>query len=313
MTQLTSTPIRKVLVYSANGVQGGAIARALHEEGFEVRGIVRNSNGRSAASTLPISLVGAELADVASLRRAHASVDAAVLTLPLEWKRELVLRWARNAFEVAREAGVQLLILNSSARVPPAPNELPPGFALRREVETLLWEIGPPSIVLHPPVFMENLLAPWIATAMLRDRTLPYPLAERVRVAWLATADLGAYVAAALRRPDLAGRAFDIGGPEALDGTALARALSPALGKPLHYFTVAPEQIARELTPMLGESVAREIALNYAWIAERPQLELFLGSTDTLVRGLRRPLLTAAEWARSVPWALRTGHPQEPS
>jgi hypothetical protein len=62
---------------------------------------------------------------------------------------------------------------------------------------------------------------------------------------------------------------------------------------------------------MLDESVAHEIARTYAWIAERPQLELFLGSADTLVSDLRRPLLTAAEWARSVPCALRAGRPQE--
>jgi NAD(P)H dehydrogenase (quinone) len=299
MTELMSTSIRKVLVYGANGVQGGAIARELHQQGFDVRGLVRKP---SAAGALPIAMVCADLEDASTLRRAHVSMDAVVLTLPLEWKREIVLRWTRNALHAAREAGVQLLILNSSARVPPAPNELPPGFQLRRDVETLLRESRLPSIVLHPPLFMENLMTRWIAAAMLRDRTLPYPISDKVRVAWLAAADLGAYVAAALRRPDLAGRAFDIAGPEALDGPALARALSPALGKPLHYFTVPPEQVARELGPMLGESVASEIALTYAWIAERPQLDLFMGSADELVRALHRPLLTVAEWSRSVPW-----------
>jgi hypothetical protein len=131
-----------------------------------------------------------------------------------------VLRWALNAVEAARDAGVRLLILNSSARLPAQPSEVP-AFELRREVETLLRELGPP----------------------------------------------------------------------------------PAVGTPLHYFTVAPADVARQLAPLFGESVAEGIALNYAWIAKQPDLGLFVGSADELVRGLHRPLLSVAEWAHSVPWA----------
>src|SRR6185436_13847665 len=120
-----------------------------------------------------------------------------------------------------------------------------------------------------------------------------------VRTSWLATADLGGYVAAALRRSDLAGRALDIGGPDALDGPALARELSPALGHPLRYYAVPPQTFEHGLAAQLGPAVARGIARTYYWIAEHATTALLTGAAPELTHGLSRPLLGAAAWARS--------------
>jgi uncharacterized protein YbjT (DUF2867 family) len=144
---------------------------------------------------------------------------------------------------------------------------------------------------------MENLLAPWIVGAMQRDRVVPYPIAARMRVSWLSVADLGAYAAAALRRPDLAGMAFDIGGPEPLEGAALAQALSAEADRQLMYCALTPEQVERQLAPQFGAEVARGIAMNYAWMARRSDTEFLAGTSDVLARELRRPLQSVREWA----------------
>ena len=221
--------IRRVLVHCVNGVQGAAIARELRKEGFEVYGAVRNPTKSAALQEDGVAVIEADLESPAALRSASDGMDAVVLTLPLEWNPETVLRWARNAAQAARASGVGLLVMNSGTRLPDHPTDVP-AYELRRAVEALLREVGPPTIVLRPPFYMDNLASPWIAAGIARDRTLAYPIAQGLRASWLASADLGAYVAAALRRSDLAGQTLNIGGPETLDGTELARELSRALG-----------------------------------------------------------------------------------
>ena len=294
MRTTLNTELNKVLVYGANGVQGGAIARALHAEGFRVRACVRDPS-KAAALAQTMEIAAADLDDRTALAAANRDVDAVVLTVPLSWERDTLLRWTRHAAEAARHAGVQLCVHNLSARVPDPPSEVP-AHELRRECESVLRSFGPASITLRPALFMENLLAPWVLGAIQRDRVLPYPLAARMRVSWLSVADLGAYASAALRRPDLAGMAFDVGGPEALDGTALAHALSPP-ERALAYCVLSPQQVEEQLAPHFGLEVARGIALNYTWMARRSDTNFLSGTSDLLARELRSAPRTVRSWA----------------
>lgn len=299
------SPIRKVLVHAANGVQGSAIARQLHSEGFVVRAMVRDAVRAASLSAAGISTFIASLDDVASVRAATQGMDAVVLTIPLVWDRETLLRWTATVALAARECGVQLLVYNVGTRLPSAVSELAP-FELRRETEQLLRDLAPPTIALRPPLFMENLAAPHIAAAILDHGVVPYPLVATIPVSWLCVADLGAYVGAALRRPDLAGQTFDIGGPEALDGLALARELSSAYGKPLQYLRLAPDEVEKHLISLVGANAAREIALNYVWFAERPRLQLLAGTSEELRSELKRAPTSIAQWARGQAWAKRS-------
>jgi NAD(P)H dehydrogenase (quinone) len=294
-------PIRNVLVHGANGVQGGAIARQLRDEGFTVRGAVRNPARSEGLRAAGIEIVTADLDSPGALLEASRGVDAVVLTLPLEWNAATVLRWTRNAVTAAREAAVDLLVFNTSARVPERPSEVS-GFEMRRAAAAMVREAGVPSIILHPPFYLENLASPWCAGGIVRDRVLAYPVPAGLRVSWLAVADLGAYVAAALRRPDLAGQALAIGGPETLDGPGLARALGPAVGHPIGYVAIPPAAFEQGLAVQFGPVVARGIAESYHWIAAHATTPLLTGAAAELAQSLARPLLTVTEWARTQTW-----------
>src|SRR4051812_21091541 len=200
--------IRRVVVHGVYGVQGGAIARQLVDEGFEVRGTVRDPAKSGAPRAAQVEVVTADLESSSALRSASAGMDAVVLTLPMTWERETALRWAQNAALAARDSGARMMIVNSSTRIPDVRTDVP-AFELRRAVETVVREVGPPSIMLRPPFYMDILAGLWIASSIARDRTLAYPVPERLCASWLATADLGAFVGAALRRPDLTGRTLD--------------------------------------------------------------------------------------------------------
>lgn len=292
----STAAVGRVLVYGGNGVQGRAIAQELHDEGFEVVASIRDQEKASALTTRNIPIVCADLGSPETLLSASRGADAVVLTVPLQWSRELVSRWVQNAAEAARASGVGLMVLNLSSRTPRERTDQL-SIELRREVEGLAHAYGPPTIVLRPPLFLENLEAPWTAGAM-REGKIIYPIASAIRVAWLCVRDLGAYVGAALRRPELAGRAIDIGGPETLDGAELARELARGIGQPLEYVTVPPPMVEQQLGAVLGQDVAKEIARTYAWFAEHPNLDLFAGTRNELERHLGRPATTVYEWAR---------------
>src|SRR5262249_23088813 len=53
------------------------------------------------------------------------------------------------------------------------------------------------------------------------------------KVAWLAHRDAGAAAAAVLTQPRHAGKPYELTGPEALDGSAVAVALSAVAGRPI--------------------------------------------------------------------------------
>jgi uncharacterized protein YbjT (DUF2867 family) len=155
-------------------------------------------------------------------------------------------------------------------------------------------------------MFMENLLSPPVAGGIVRRAVVSYPVPARLRVAWLALQDLGAYAAAALRRMDLAGRAVDISGPELLDGPAIAEKVGRALGFPLAYSVVPPEHFERGLVPAVGETVARGIAKTYVWLAERQDTALFTETSNELRRNLTGSLTGLEAWASRQAWPAPT-------
>ena len=73
---------------------------------------------------------------------------------------------------------------------------------------------------------------------------------------------------AGLQRPELAGRSFDIGGPEALTGEEIAGVLAKVLGRSMHYHALSLADFAAGLNAGLGGRIGDEIAACYAWLAQ---------------------------------------------
>jgi hypothetical protein len=87
---------KKVLVYGADGVQGGAVVRRLLETGRAVRGLVHAERGAEALRGSGAEPAFGDLSDPKSLREATEGCDAVFLVLPLEYEREKVLAWMKN-------------------------------------------------------------------------------------------------------------------------------------------------------------------------------------------------------------------------
>lgn len=198
-----------ILSYGATGVQGGPVARRLLEAGHTVRTVIRNPERAQALEKMGLEVFKGDLSDPASLEVASKGVDAVFLILPLGGNP---VEFVHNAIQAAKQADVGYIVLDTSGQTPKVPTGSPM-MDYRLALEAGLRDSGIPSVIVRPTTYMENLLGPWALPAIRDGSKVAYPVPTDHRVSWISAED-----AAALERPELAGRTFDVGGPEALTG-----------------------------------------------------------------------------------------------
>lgn len=95
---------KPILIYSANGVQGGAVVRQAIKRGYRVRALVRNAEKSTRLKELGVEIVEADLQHAEKLRDAYHGSDYVVLQIPLvaPSQMELFVSNAINAIQANR-------------------------------------------------------------------------------------------------------------------------------------------------------------------------------------------------------------------
>ena len=256
---------RVFLCGGAAGSQGGAMARQLMEAGYAVTTIARNKKKCEELKAKGIDARPGDLGDIESLKAACHGIEYIALVLPLERDKSKLTLYTDNVIEVCKSAGVRNLVFNTSSRVPQEDNNVP-GFAEKRLVEEKLQDSGVPFICLRPTIYMENLAAPWSVTDVNENSVVKYPIAKDRKIMWNSADDVARYVVSALKKTELAGRSFDIGGPEAAGGDDIARQFSAALGRDVKFEGISPSAFAESLLPFLGEAQAVGLVSYYEFV-----------------------------------------------
>lgn len=247
-----------VLTYGASGTQGWPVARQLVERGEDVRLLVRNPDAVRQLEAGGAELAIGDLLDADSLREAHRDVDRVFLHLPLQYDFELHKAYGANAIAAAREAGAELIVLNTTAHVIDGTDvEV---YNVRRHTLDQLADSGVPAVVFRPTFYMEIFLGPWIMPGIQEQGVIAFPLPNDFPMSWVSAEEVGAYCVAALDRPDLAGQSFDIGGPEALTGDEIAARVSALRGRTITWVTIDPSDYEQALVPLFGGAVAAAVA-----------------------------------------------------
>lgn len=270
----------RILVYCATGLQGQAVASQLLKEDFSVRLLVRNPEKAEALRQAGANVVQGDLGEAASLVSANDGVDRVFLQLPLDFT-PAIFDYAKNAINAAKEANVSLLVLNTSVLVPSAKTGVK-ALDFKHDIENYLKQSGLPFIILRPTFYMENLAAPWSVPSILEKSTVAYPMPDNFRASWIGVEDMASYAVAALKRPELAGSVFDIGGPEILTGKDIAEQFSQALHRDISYYPIPLDTFEEQINAGMGEPIGTEIAALYGWFVSQPQSAVALNPSAVL-------------------------------
>lgn len=227
-----------VLVVGATGNQGGATARRLLADGWRVHALTRDPGSRKAAALAAAgaTLVDGDLDDRASLDRAVAgaagvfSVQAAGGFDP-RFSADDELRQGRAIADAAKDAGVRHFVYTSVAGADRGTGV--PTWEAKWQIEQYLREIGLPSTVLLPVMFMENTRSD--SLGVQPDGTLSYFRPPDRPTQLIAVDDIGVFASLAFGNPaEYLGTRIELAGDE-LTFTQIAAAISVAADRPVHY------------------------------------------------------------------------------
>jgi uncharacterized protein YbjT (DUF2867 family) len=277
------TSDRTILITGVTGHQGGAVAQALQNSGFRLRGLTRNPESERAAALAGrgVDVVQGDLDDEATLRRALTGAWGVFgVQTALEAGVEREEQQGKRLATMARESGVEHYVYTSVGSAHKRTGI--PHFDNKWRIEDTVRGLRFPShVILRPVFFMDNLLAPF----SLQGDTLSWALGPGTKLQMIAVDDIGwfgarAFIDAATlnrREIDLAGDVRTM--PEA------AEVLTEALHRPIA-FAQTPIEAVRQYS--------KETALMLEWF-ERVG---YSADIADLEREFGRALTKLPDWAR---------------
>lgn len=228
-----------LLIVGSTGVVGRLVVRALSAANSEPIALVRDAMRAREALGETVSLRVADLANPAALKSALVGVDGLFLATPNSPNQ---FELERNLIDAAAHAGVRRMVKLSALG---ADEHAPVRFwRTHAAIEAHLAASGLTSVSLRPAYFMSNLLG--VARAVQTISAVPAALGT-ARIAMVDPADLAAVAAAVLTREGDFPATLDITGPQALTFDDVAGEFTRALGRPIRFLDLSPEQAAQSL------------------------------------------------------------------
>jgi NAD(P)H dehydrogenase (quinone) len=296
-----SNPLPKILIYGANSAQGIPVVQRLLRANYPVRVLVRDRAKAESLFGKDVEIATGTLEDKASLHSANKGIDRVFLVLPLEYRFDVAVTQGQNAIDAAAAAGVELLVFNSSTNIPLEVTDVA-AFEIKRSVEKYIRQSTLPHIILRPPLYMDNLAAPWSIPSIVNQSVVAYPSPAEIKVSWISLDDTAALVVAALERPELAGSIFDIGGIESLSGNDIAQLFTQVLNREFTYQQIPIDAFEQGLNQAFGKQTGTEIAKIYRWRSANPEA----GEVDmsAVLQKLPIKLTTFDQWIKLTKWTI---------
>ncbi|MGH2987218.1 MAG: NmrA family NAD(P)-binding protein [Solirubrobacterales bacterium] len=246
----------RALVTGATGFIGGQLARRLHDDGFEVRCLVRD-RGSEAAEALAAArceLAVADLTATAGLAEALEGVEVAYFLVHMidggedypAIERAAAARFGR----AASAAGVKRTVYLGGLGDESASRHL----GARHQAAIALGEQGPPltyfraAMVIGPGSESYELLRGIVE----RLPALAAPDWLRTETQPIGADDVIDYLREAIDVPRAAGREIQIGGPRVLTHLELVEEMAAALGRTPPRQLPMPAEVARPATVAAG-------------------------------------------------------------
>lgn len=223
-----------IAVTGATGQQGGAVARKLLADGWNIRALTRDMDKPAAQE---LASLGAEL--VAGDMENRAELDAAfngaygVFSVQNFWLPnvgfESEIRQGEHVADAARGAGVQHLVYSSVGAAHRGMGQK--HFESKWIIEQHIHSLGIPYTILRPAAFFENFN--WERAAILNGTFNTLGLQPEKQRQLIAVEDIGVFVALAFANPDqYTGKIIELAG-DALTESQLAETFAKVIGRPV--------------------------------------------------------------------------------
>jgi uncharacterized protein YbjT (DUF2867 family) len=287
-----------ILITSAPGNNANAVIRELTEAGVRVRALLRNPNSAGEIKGPLVEVAVGDFLNPASLDAALRGVEKAFLIPPTDPRSvEMQVNFIRAAKRAGTRHVVKLSVngadVNSPVRV----------ARWHGEGEKELEASGIPFTHLRPNAFMQNFLG--LAPTIVSQGEFYQPAADG-KVSHIDVRDIAAVAAKALTGNGHQGKTYVITGPEALSYDEAAGKLSAAIGRPVKYVNVTPEDFKKSL---LGWGIPEYMAdgLNEFFAAIRAGYCAVV--TNTVEEVAKRKPISFGDFARDFAGAF-TARPQ---
>ena len=255
-----------IAVTGATGLQGGAVARKLLAEGWQVRALTRDFDKPAAQE---LKALGAEL--VAGDLDNRAELDAAfkgaygVFSVQNFWLPNVgfegEVKQGKAVADAAKAAGVQHLVYSSVGSAHRGMGQK--HFESKWLIEQYIHTLDVPYTIFRPVAFMDN--DNWSRPQILSGTYQSMNLRPEKGVQKIAVEDIGVFVALAFADPDYyLGQTIELAGDE-LTESQIAETFSKVIGRPVQLVTPAgndwasAEESAAMFNFFNGEGYAADI------------------------------------------------------
>ncbi|MEZ5565222.1 MAG: SDR family oxidoreductase [Gammaproteobacteria bacterium] len=232
-----------ILLTGVTGKTGGASAQALLKKGVPLRAIVRDAEKAAALKAAGVELVVGDVGDKATLEKAFAGVEKALMTIPNSQKQ---LEIEKQFVDVAKAKGVKHVVKMSSMEA--VAEATSPIAKIHYDSGEYLKKSGLGWTLMKPNFFMQNFLGSGATIKAQNKFFLPMGKGQTVMID---TRDIGACVAEVLTGLGHTGKEYPITGPEVLTFADAADRFSKALGRKIEYVYVPMESYKETLARFL--------------------------------------------------------------
>jgi uncharacterized protein YbjT (DUF2867 family) len=217
---------------------------------------VRPASDASGLEAQGVTVARGDMMDPGSLDRAMVGVDAVVTTAAGYTRHskgdsaEIDVVGNRNLADAAARAGVRRFVLTSILTCDQTPQV--PHFWNKKLMEDRLEEQGVPFVALRPGAFLDQVAR--MGGDPFAKGTLSWPGSPTIPLTFVLTADLAAFLAAAVEADVAPGERIDIGWDRAVSPQDIANIASRLLGRQIKVRSL-PAGLLRGVGKVVGRAV----------------------------------------------------------
>jgi uncharacterized protein YbjT (DUF2867 family) len=226
-----------ILVTGGTGFVGGHVVHELRGRNLPVRCLVRDVAKAAKLSGWGCELVEGDMRDSDSLARAVTGAETVVHLVAIrqgkpEQFQRIMVEGTRHLLAAADDAGVRRFVHMSALGTSEETKDLVPYYGAKWETEELVRSAGIPHVIFRPSFVFgsDGGILPTFAKLAKLTPVTPIVGSGRQRIQPIWADDVANYFGEAVERGDVAGRTYELGGPDVVTWNEFWQRLKGTLG-----------------------------------------------------------------------------------